>query len=98
MKYLDKPIEFWIALLTGALIVVERHKEAPLLRRIIIAAISSGIGYSLAPEAAELTGRSEVLAVMILTAFGFLAMDVATSLIADREFLKEMIRERFGKR
>lgn len=94
---MNKPIEFWIALIAGALIVIERNREKKFPARILIAAISSGIGYSLAPMAAEWTGRGEVLAVMILTAFGYIVMDVVAGLVSDREFLKDVIRDRLGK-
>lgn len=93
---MNKPIEFWVALGVGALIVLERHKDKPVISRMMITAISAGIGYALAPEAAEMTGRSEVLAVMILSAFGYMIIDITTSLIADREFLKDIIKARLG--
>lgn len=85
-------------MIAGALIVIERNRERSFVSRILIAAISSGIGYSLAPEAAALTGRSEVIAVMILTAFGYLTLDLFAGIIADREFIKQVIRDRIGGR
>lgn len=93
---MDKPLHYWIALIVGILIVIERHKEKPRTARIGIAAISGGMGFSLSPEAAIWTGRSETLAAMIITAFGYLVIDVLTALVADREFLKEIIRRRLG--
>lgn len=93
---MEKPVEYWVALATGALIVYERQRCKPMVSRVLIAAISAGIGYALAPDVAEFTGRSEIIAIMLLTAFGYLIVDVATALIADREFLKDLIRARLG--
>lgn len=93
---MDKPLEYWIALATGALIVIERHKGKPWYSRILLAGISAGIGSTVAPDLAEWTGRSETIALMFSTAFGYLVLDVLLSLIADREFLKDLIRARVG--
>lgn len=94
---IGRPYEFWVALIAGMLVVIERHKEKPLLSRALIAAISGGVGYSLAPELASWSGRSEVLAVMVLTTFGYLAIDLGMSLLADRQFVMDLIRSRLGK-
>lgn len=93
---MDKPLEYWVALLTGAAIVIERHKGKPWISRILLAGISAGIGSTVAPELAQWTGRSETIALMLSTAFGYLVLDVALSLVADREFLKDLIRARYG--
>lgn len=93
---MGKPLEFWIALVAGVLIVIERHREKSLIARMLISAISGAIGYSLAPELAAWSGRSETLAVMILTAFGYLVLDLGAALIADRDLIKDIIRRRTG--
>lgn len=93
---MNKPLEYWIALAVGILVVIERHREKSLLARTGIAAISGGFGYSLAPEAALWSGRSETLAVMILTAFGYAMIDLVFAVIADRKLLREIIRRRLG--
>lgn len=93
---MSKPVEYWIALIVGILIVLERHREKSLLSRTVIAAISGGFGYSLAPDLAAWAGRSETLAVMILTAFGYAVIDLGFALIADRVLLIEVIRRRMG--
>lgn len=93
----DKPITYYIALGTGALIVVDRHKGKPFRSRALIAAISAGIGHSTAPDIAAYLGRSETLAVMIMTALGYLIMDGLWALFSDREWLKEFIRAKIGE-
>lgn len=94
---IDRPVEFFIALFTGMAVVFERHKNKPLLSRTLISSISGGIGYSFAKDFAEMTGRSETLCVMLLTAVGYLLIDSAMSLISDREFLKQIVLSRIGK-
>lgn len=93
---MEKPFEYWIALLTGVLIVIERNREKRMRARVMIAAISGGVGYVLTPEVAAWLGRSETIVIMILTALGYLLMDTAISVIADREFIREIIRSRLG--
>ena len=95
---LNKPIEFWIALAAAALFVYERSNDKPVFSRLILVAISAGLGYSLAPDMAAWTGRSETLAAVILTTLGYLTLDFASALFADREFLKELIKGRFTKK
>ena len=91
-----KPFEFWVALAAGVLIVIERHKEKSILSRAVIAAISAGIGYALAPDLASISGRSEVLAVMVLTTFGYLAIEIATGLFQDRDLIRDIVKTRLG--
>lgn len=91
-----KPLEYWIALVTGMLIVIERNRTKPALTRVLIAAISGGIGHSLSADFAAWMGRSETLAVMILTATGYLLMDILLSLVSDREWVKGIIKDRIS--
>ncbi len=92
----DKPVEYWVAILTGAAIVVERHKGKPWYSRIMLAGISAGIGSTVAPDLAQWTGRSETIALMLSTAFGYLVLDIALSILADRDFVKDVVRARYG--
>ncbi len=94
---LGKPLEFWVALLTGVGIVIERNKGRPFVGRVFIGAISAGIGYSQTPEVAEWTGRSETLVAMVLGGFGYMLLDIVAAVLADREFVKSIIRERLGR-
>lgn len=94
---MNKPHEFWIALAAGLLIVFERHREKSLVSRMLISAISGGIGYSIAPDVAAWVGRSETLAVMILTAFGYAIIDLTFALVADRDLARSVLRRWFGR-
>jgi hypothetical protein len=87
-----KPIEFWIALIAGVLFVIERHKEKPLLSRILIGAISGGIGFSLAEEVSSMSGWGETVLVMVLTGLGYAILDIAASIFADRELAADAVK------
>lgn len=92
----EKPLTYWIALATGALIVIDRHRGKPYRARALIAAISAGIGHTTAADVAAYFSRSETLAVMIMTALGYLIMDSLWALFSDREWLRDFIRSRLG--
>jgi len=94
----SKGWEYWIALATGLLIVIERHKQARFSSRVLIAMISGGFGHVSAPEVASLTGRSEALSVMVLTGLGYLLIDLAAGIIADRKTIVDLARSFLGGR
>lgn len=96
MSLSSKPTEYFVAVGSAMVFVVLQHKDKPFLARVAIAAVSGGVGYALAADFALWTGRSEVLGAFLLTAFGFAALDLASSLLADRKFLKSLISKRMG--
>ncbi|HEY9819098.1 MAG TPA: hypothetical protein V6D20_25295 [Candidatus Obscuribacterales bacterium] len=95
---MSKPTEFWIALVVGALVVIERNREKPLITRIIIAVISAGLGYTLSADAADHFGRSETFWAVVITSFGHLVFDLIASIFSDREFIIESIRGFLGRK
>lgn len=92
----NKPFEYYVAVISAAVFVALQHKDKPWWSRVAIAAVSGGIGYALAGEFAAWTGRSEVLGAFLLTAFGYVALDLAASLLADRKLVREIILKRLG--
>ncbi len=94
---MNKPIEFWVAIATGILVVLHRNADKSRAVRTILAAISGGMAFSFAPEVAVWTGRSENLAAGVLSAFGYMAFDIAAAVLSDREFLKSVILRVIGK-
>lgn len=93
-----RPFEHYLALLSAMIFVVLQHKEKPMLSRLVIAGVSGGMGSALATDAAELTGRSEIIAVVVITAFSYLVLDAVGALISDREAIKEILVRRLGGR
>jgi len=90
---MSKPVEFWIALAAASLYVFTRSSDKPLYSRLSMTAISAALGYSLAPDIAVMTGRSELLAVVLITALIYLALDFASALMADRALLIDTLRK-----
>lgn len=93
---MNKPLEWYIALLAAIGYVWLQHKEKPWYARVMIASVSGGIGASLAPEFAEVTGRSEFLGVLLLTAFGYIVLDLIGAILMDRKLIKDIFKSRVG--
>ena len=92
-----KPVEYWAVLAGMVIYVVIRDAEAGALVRCLLKATASTLlTIGLSPEVAARLGVSEVLSAVGLMAFGMLGLDVATALIKDREFIRELIRSRIG--
>lgn len=89
---MTRPPEYYVALATGVAIVYLRYMTEPLRRRLLISSISGGIGFSLSKEVAEYFNRSETIAVMLLTAIGFVVLEVLT----DKKLLRSIILSRLG--
>jgi len=92
-----KSVEFWVAIAVGVLIVLHRNADKSRLTRITLAAISGGLAFSFAPEFAEWTGRSENLAAVVISAFGYMIFDIAAAVLSDRDFIKSVIMRWAGK-
>lgn len=88
--------EVWIALTAGVLYVYRKSEHPSRLSRAGEAGISGMLAYSLGPEVAAATDISPALVVILLAAAGYLALDVVTSLIADRAALREILIRRLG--
>ena len=93
---MNKPVEYWVAMLVGVLWVFHRNNDKTIVARTFMAAISAGAAFSIAPEFSEWTGRSENMSVMILAAFGYFAFDLIAAIISDRELMKDYIRKMLG--
>lgn len=92
-----KPFEYWAILAGMVLYAATRDAERePILRRAGKVAASAMLAVGLSPSIAPYLQDSEQFAVVVIMAFGILALDVATALIADREFIKSLIQRRLG--
>ena len=94
---MNKPLEYWAVLVGMVLYAATRDAERePIWRRIVKTLASGFLTVGLSPSVAPYLRDSETLAAVALMAFGMLALDMATALVADREFIKELIRRRVG--
>ena len=88
--------EVWAGIAAGMIYVYNKSPLATLPGRIAEAAVSGLLAYSAGEWAAEFTGVNEPVAVILLSSIGYLALDVARSVIADREVIKDIIHRRLG--
>jgi len=86
-----KQYEHWIVLAAAMIFVALQHKEKPWLARIAIAGVSGAIGGTVAPEFAQrMTMVGPLGWTLIVTAFGYAALDVSLSLLSDRDSIRDI--------
>lgn len=85
-----------MALAAGVLYVYRKSPHPSRFSRMVEASISGMIGYSVGDSAAEWAGVNEALSFLLITAVGYLALDVLTSIVADRRMLRDIIIKRLG--
>ena len=85
-------------LLGMVLYVATRDAEKePIIKRLAKTGASAFLAVGLSPEVApQWFLGSENLATVVIMTVGLLALDIATALFRDREFIKDMIRRRMG--
>ena len=92
-----KSWEYWAALFGMVLYAASRDAEREALVRRLVKYASSGLlAFGLTPSAAPFLWDSEVAAAVIIMGFGAIALDMATALLRDREFIKDLLRARLG--
>jgi hypothetical protein len=92
-----RPLEFYIAVLAAAVFVFESNKDKPFWSRFMITISSAGFGFSLAPEVSMYVSVPLTITGLLITALGFLVLEVSVALISDRQFVKEAIIKRLSK-
>jgi hypothetical protein len=94
---LNKPLEYWAVLIGMVLYAASRDAEKEALWRRVVKTIASAfLAVGLSPALAIYLRGSETAATVAIMAFGMLALDVTTALIGDRQFVKDLIKTRFG--
>jgi hypothetical protein len=88
---------FYVAIVAGALFVYESNKEKPFVSRFMITLSSAGFGFSLGPSVATYIGGPLPLTGLIITALGFLVLELLTALFSDRQFIKEIFMKWISK-
>lgn len=91
MSFLDRSVEFWVGLIAAVLYVFQRSQSKSILTRAVEAGISGGIGFAVAPAAAAWTGNVEAIAAVVVTALGYLGLDILTSIVADRAAIRQLL-------
>ncbi len=94
---MNKPLEYWAVLIGMVLYAASRDAEKePLVKRVIKTLASAFLTIGLTPSLAPWVNESEMAAAVVIMAFGMIVLDVITALISDREFIKELVRNRVG--
>lgn len=94
---MGKSFEYWAVMLAMILWLATRDAEREsIMRRITKTAASGALAYGLSPFFAPYLKDSEEMAVVLVMGVGLIALDVLTALIGDREFLKDLLKQRFG--
>ena len=91
-----KPVEFYVALIASAMYVFENNKEKPFLSRFFITLSSAGFGFSVAPELSKYIFGSLTLTGILVTALGFLVLEVTSAVVSDTAFVNKIIGKRLG--
>lgn len=95
---INKPLEYWAVLIGMVLYAASRDAEKEALWRRVVKTVSSAfLAVGLSPALAPYLRGSEAWATVAVMAFGMVVLDVATALIGDRQFIKDLITSRFGK-
>lgn len=93
-----KSLEYWAVIIGMIFYVMSRDAERePVSRRAVKTVASAFLSYGLSPTLAPWAQGSEVLAALAIMAFALVLLDTITALFADREFVKDLMRRRFGR-
>ena len=93
---LTKPLEYWAVLVGMVFYAATRAESEALWKRIIKVLASAFLTVGLTPTIAPYVRGSEMVAAVAVMAFGLMALDVATALLADRKFIQDLIKSRLG--
>lgn len=99
MKFFEDLIGFIAgsgALIGGGIFVWINSAEHPQLMRILIVFGSMFIGWDLGAEASEWSGYGLKTCQLLITSFIYGFMDIAFSIIKNKEFMIGLIKSRFG--
>lgn len=88
--------EVWAGIAGGMIYIWMKSPLTNTSARIAESSVGGLLAYATGKWAAEWAGIAEPLAVILITAVGYPALDVARSLVADREILKDIIIRRLG--
>ena len=93
-----KPLEFWLILVGMTLYVASRDAEKePFRRRVTKTAASILLTLGLAERLAlAAPWMGETGAAVLIMTVGLIALDVATALVQDRQFVKDLILRKVG--
>lgn len=94
---LTKPPEYWFVLLGMVIYVATRDAERqPVAKRTAKTMASAALAVGLSGDVSRWLGIAESLATVGIMAFGMILLDVGTAIVSDRQFIKDLIRQKVG--
>lgn len=88
--------EVWAGIAAGMIYVYSKSPLPSRTARLAEAVVSGLLAYAAGEWVAAWAGVHESIAVILIASLGYLILDVARSLVADRQTLKEIIIKRLG--
>lgn len=88
--------EVWAGIAAGMIYVYNKSPLPSRTSSAAEAAVSGLLAYAAGEWVAAWAGVNEAMAVILLASLGYAVLDVARSIVADREILKEIIIKRLG--
>ena len=87
-----KSPEAWISIITGAFYVWYRSGTLSRIGKAVEAGISGLISIALGPDIVAVTGYPPVVVHFVVAVFGFLVLDISTSVFSDKIELVSMTK------
>lgn len=94
---MNKPLEFYIAILAAAVYVFQSNEDKPFASRFLITVASAGFGFSIAPDLTLLIGWGLTITGILVTALGFLVLETVSAMVADIPWVKSLVQKRLGQ-
>jgi len=94
----SKPPEYW-AVLAGMVLymAIKNAADNPLKFRILKTLASALLTLGFSEDLAPWVRDSETLAAIAIMAGGLILLDTLTSIMSDRDFIKDIIKSRIGR-
>lgn len=94
---LDKTWEYWAVFLGMVIYLMTRDRETEtIIFRISKTIASALISVGTSDAVADYFSVSDTIATVFIMAFGLIALDVLTGVARDREFIKDILKNRLG--
>lgn len=94
--YQSRTLEVWAGIAAGCIYVYTKSPLPTKTAKLGEAAVSGLLAFSAGTYVSEWARVPESVAVILLSSMGYLILDVARSVVADRDVLKEVIIKRLG--
>lgn len=93
----SKTLEFWAVIAGMSVYIATRDAETESISKRVSKVVASAfLTIGLSPVMSGYFNIGETASAVVIMAFGLIVLDLLTALVNDREFMKEMIKNKFG--